>query len=85
VFPSHVPLSILELITLDPYTYVKEFHKVSGERVERKVWVCLFTCFIVRAIHIKLVEDMSAEEFLLYLCQFVARKGDSQIDCLRQC
>jgi len=55
--------------------YVKEFSKVTGQIVERKVWVCLFTCFTVRAIHIELVEDMSTKEFLLCLHQFVARRG----------
>ena len=39
------------------------------------MWVCLFTCFTIRAIHIDLVEDMSTEEFLLCLCRFVARCG----------
>ena len=43
--------------------YVKEFPKATGEIVERKVWVCLFTC------------DMSTEEFLLCLRRFVARRG----------
>ena len=47
--------------------YVKEFPNVTGQIAERKVWVCLFTCLTVRAIHIELVEDMSTKEFLLCL------------------
>ena len=50
--------------------YVKEFSQStdhSSEQIEGKVWVCLFTCFAVRAIHLELVGDMSAEEFLLSL------------------
>ena len=50
--------------------YIKEFYQVtdkSPEQIERKVWVCLFTCFTIRAIHLELVGDMSAEEFLLCL------------------
>ena len=31
---------------------------------QRKVWVCLFTCMVTRAIHLELLQDMSAEEFL---------------------
>ena len=45
------------------------------EQYKRKVWVCLFTCFAVRAIHLELVEDMSTEEFLLCLRHFIARHG----------
>ena len=46
--------------------YIKNYLNVaSGGEVPatKKVWVCLFTCFAVRAVYIELVEDMSAEEF----------------------
>ena len=59
--------------------YVKEFPKVTGQIVERIVWVCLVTCFTVRTIHNELVEDMSTKEFLLCLCQFVARHGNARL------
>ena len=58
--------------------FVKVFSQTddqSTEQVERKVWVCLFTCFTVRAVHLELVEDMSTEEFLLCLRRFIARRG----------
>ena len=35
----------------------------------------LSTCFTVWAIHLELVGEMSAEEFLLGLHQFIARRG----------
>ena len=41
----------------------------------KKVWVCLFTCMTIRAIHLELVDDMSADEFLLSFRRFVARRG----------
>ena len=44
----------------------------------RKVWVCLFTCVAVRAIHLEIVADLSAEEFLLALRHFYARRGKPQ-------
>ena len=31
---------------------------------KKKVWVCLFTCVAVRAIHLEIVANLSAEEFL---------------------
>ena len=46
-------------------------------QTEKKVWVCLFTCVAVRAIHLEIV-DLSAEEFLLALRRFIARRGKPQ-------
>ena len=51
--------------------YVKE----NSESVTHKVWVCLFTCLAVRAVHLELINDMSAEQFLLCLRRFIARRG----------
>ena len=33
----------------------------------RKTWVCLFTCFSVRAIHLEWVLDLTAIQFLDFL------------------
>ena len=46
---------------------------VKAENGSKKVWVCLYTCLVVRAIHMELMLDMSAEEFLLGLRRFIAR------------
>ena len=27
----------------------------------KKIWVCLFTYLVVRAVHLEIVEDMSAD------------------------
>ena len=51
--------------------YIKQYTN-DDTPVYKKVWVCLFTCMVVRAIHLELVEDMSANEFLLCLCHFMA-------------
>lgn len=56
--------------------YVKYYNaeETQGESpATKKVWICLFTCFAVRAIHLELAEDMTAEEFLLCLRRFIAR------------
>ena len=39
------------------------------------MWVCLFTCVTVRAIHWKLIKDVTTEQFLLGLRRFMARRG----------
>lgn len=41
-----------------------------------KVWVCLYTCLIVRAIHMEVVQNLRAEEFLLCHRRFVFRRGN---------
>ena len=44
--------------------------KVNSET--RKVWICLFTCLVTRAVHLELMQDMTTEQFLLGLRRFVA-------------
>ncbi|XP_071150570.1 uncharacterized protein [Mytilus edulis] len=48
---------------------------VKSDTGSKKVWVCLYTCLVVRAIHMELMQDMSAEEFLLGFRRFIARWG----------
>ena len=45
---------------------------VKLNRVTQKVWVCLFTCLAVRAVHIEVIHDLSAQQFVLCL---TARRG----------
>ena len=40
-----------------------------------KVWICLFTCCITRAVHLELVLDMSALTFIRCLKRFTVRRG----------
>ena len=46
----------------------------QGE-IRKKVWICLFTCIAVRAVHLEVVEDMTAEHFLEAFRRFIARRG----------
>ena len=48
---------------------------IQAESSKEKVWVRFFTCVTVRAIHLELVKDMTAEQFLLALRRFIARRG----------
>ncbi|XP_006814449.1 uncharacterized protein LOC102809591 [Saccoglossus kowalevskii] len=40
-----------------------------------KVYICLFTCTITRAIHLELVRDLTTESFLLALRRFTSRRS----------
>ena len=55
--------------------YIKQYPDASHQQAEKKVWVCLFTCLVVRAVHLEIVEDMSTDQFLLGLRRFIARRG----------
>ncbi|KAL5491930.1 hypothetical protein EMCRGX_G017306 [Ephydatia muelleri] len=46
-----------------------------------KVWICLFTCCVVRAVHLELVPDLTAIAFVRCLKRFSARRGIPQTLC----
>lgn len=48
---------------------------VKSNQEARKVWICLYTCLVTRAIHLELMMDMTTEQFLLGLRRFIARHG----------
>ena len=41
----------------------------------KKVWICLFTCCVSRAVHLELVLDMTTATFLRCVKRFAARCG----------
>ena len=45
----------------------------------KKMWVCLFTCLTVRAIHLEWVTDLTAVQFLSCLRRFVSRRGRPEL------
>jgi hypothetical protein len=51
---------------------------VRGNGASKKVWICLYTCCVVRAIHLDLVPDLSTSAFLRCFRRFTARRGVPQ-------
>lgn len=48
--------------------------------MERRVWVALFTCAAIRAVHLEVVEDLSTASCLSAIRRFIARYG--RPDCM---
>ena len=44
-----------------------------------KVWISLFTCMSVRAVHMEVARDMTAEQFLHCFRRFTSQRGTPQI------
>lgn len=44
-----------------------------------KVYICLFTCAVTRAVHLELAEDLTSETFINIFRRFVARRGCPKI------
>jgi hypothetical protein len=53
------------------------FLKIGGIRSKKttKAYICLFVCFSTKAIHLELVSDLTAANFLNGLKRFIARRG----------
>lgn len=73
---TETPFSNVGLDVFGPYRMrvtVDETSKI------KKYWVVIFTCLVVRAIHLEILKDMSALEFLNSFRRFVGRRGVPKI------
>ena len=52
---------------------------VCSDTGYKKLYILLFTCEVIRAVHIELVNYLSLEDFLLAFKRFAARRGQPSI------
>ncbi|XP_076384347.1 uncharacterized protein LOC143262682 [Megalopta genalis] len=57
--------------------YAGPFLVVDSERsrTSRKAYLCLFVCFVTKAVHLELAVDLTTDSFLNGLRRFTARRG----------
>lgn len=77
--PLMPPLPTERVSTAAPFTntgidyFGPLYIKIKGDT--QKAWVCLYTCLVTRAVHLELMQDMSAYQFLLGFRRFIAQHG----------
>ena len=49
------------------------FFRDASSGSSRKVWICLFTCLVTRAVYLDIVSDLSTATFIRCLKRFAAR------------
>ena len=74
--PPPLPLERVQYVRLFECTGVDftgaiKVRNRSGET--QKLYICLFTCVAARAVHLQLINSLSAEAFVLCLRRFVAK------------
>ena len=77
--PSMAPLPKSRVSESTPFTrvgidYFGPLYIVENKD-SQKIWVSLFTCLVTRAVHLELVNDMSADSFLLCFRRFISARG----------
>ncbi|XP_036149076.1 uncharacterized protein LOC118647744 [Monomorium pharaonis] len=53
--------------------YIKE--RKHRNRVRVKVYICVFVCLTVKAVHLEVVSDLTTDGFIASLRRFIARRG----------
>ena len=84
--PKMSPWPISKITRSAPFSYTgldymgPLYTKEASQRT--KVWICLFTCVTTRALHLEIVGDMTADQFLMALRRFIARRGTpTEVTC----
>ena len=79
--PSPPPLPEFRVTEQPPFMYTGVdfagplYIKTQGLVNMSKVWLCLFTCCVTRAVHLHIVPDLTTDSFLRCFKRFTARRG----------
>lgn len=79
--PSSPPLPDARVKESPPFTHtgidlLGPLHVSEGKKKPSyKVWICLYTCCVTRAIHLDVVPNMTPEAFVRSMRRFTARRG----------
>ena len=79
--PAPPPLPEFRVKESPPFTYTGVdfagplYTKTGDITASSKVWICLYTCCVVRAVHLDIVPDMTTSAFIRSLKRFAARRG----------
>ena len=78
--PPPPPLPEFRVKEEPPFTYVGidfvgPLYVKNLNSPQQKIWICLYTCWVTRAIHLDLVPDLTTNAFLRCFRRFTARRG----------
>ena len=77
--PRPPPLPLFRVEEAPPFTFTGcDFAGplyIRCEGGQKKTWICLYTCCVVRAVHLELVMDLTTPTFLRCFKCFVGRRG----------
>ena len=77
--PSFPPFPSYRVSEMKPFSVVGVDYTGSLTVIEKgqynKVYICLFTCTVTRAVHLELVEDCTATSFIRAFRRFVGRRS----------
>ena len=81
--PSHAPLPELRLAGNIPFQnigtdFCGPLYFWLGRDTYGKCYICIFSCAVTRALHLEVIEDMSANSFILALRRFMSIRGQPQ-------
>ena len=76
--PDPPPLPQLRTQDVHPFTFTgvdftSALYEQQGKE-EVKVYLCLFTCATTRAVHLEIVQDLTADTFLIVFRKFIGRR-----------
>ena len=78
--PTPPPVPEFRVKDCSPFTYTGvdfagPLYVKNHSGPQQKVWICLYTCCVTRAIHLDLVPSLTASAFMRSLRRFSARRG----------